>query len=140
MCLLSQRQDEHVDVVWCGQAGDYLNRDLRAIAAQFPTRQPEPDERAHSGQREPRANSARTNRQIVREQRIARGWCIDCIRLADGEYLRCRLCREKSAAKEAHRRTRDQRLGWCNRCHRRPRSQGCGLWCKWCWNARQDAA
>lgn len=137
MCLLSQRQDAPIEVVWSGRAGDYLREDLRIIAARYPARQPDHDGLASlSHRRVLRSNSERITRQIAREQRVARGQCLDCPNsVGDSEALRCHVCREKAAKKDAHRRTRHQRLGRCSRCHRRPRVQGCGLWCKWCWHS-----
>lgn len=68
-CLISQRQDEAVEVVWCGRAGDYLQVDLRIYTMQFPPRQPRPNELSREGQRSPRA---RETQRMTREQRIAR--------------------------------------------------------------------
>lgn len=139
--LLFQRQDDDFEVTWAGRAGQYLDVQLAVSAARFPPRQPTPadyDAVPHSHT----VRSNRIGRQVQREQRIARGLCIECPNAVESSLnvLRCAACREKAATKEWNRReTRDQRLGRCSRCNRRPREENCGLCCRLCWNSADRA-
>ena len=52
MCLLFQRRDENVEILWDGRRGEYLNDALRAAVERFPQRQPSDYER--TGRHDPR--------------------------------------------------------------------------------------
>ena len=139
MCLLFQRQDEPVEVIWAGRAGHYVDDALYLHALKFPPRAPTTADYAdvpHSHT----ARSTRVGRRVQREQRVARGLCVDCPNATDGDAIRCRMCLDRNAAKQAARTdSRDQRLGRCSRCARRPRARQCGLWCRLCWNSAHRA-
>ena len=139
-CLLSQRQDDPFEVVWCGRAGHYLREDLNQLRERYPAREPAPDEMNTAHDSRTRDASNLVQRQVLKEQRIARGLCPHCPNKLRGVELLCIACRRKRSnlpSREARQEHPPE--GRCERCHRRSKAAGCGPHCRLCWHRTKAA-
>lgn len=104
--LLFQRQrlDDFV-ILWDGRAGHYLNGDLNAHAQRFPTRPASDSDYVRVSHARTREASERIARQVLRDQRIARGLCPQCPNRLSGLELKCASCRRKESAVRQGRRS-----------------------------------
>jgi len=141
MSLLFQRPNPQEFVVsWNGKAGHYLNADLRLFAERFPPRSPSAhDDICRDSHRNARHEVPKqaASKSIQREQRLARGLCIDCPRYLgtdDGRFLRCEECRAKVTSATTKRYFALKQAGGypsrCARCKRKARAYG--AWCRTC--------
>jgi hypothetical protein len=79
-------------------------------------------------------------RQVLKEQRIARGLCPYCPNTLRGLELTCIACRRKRAATREREPRQEHAEGRCARCHRRSKAPGCGEHCRLCWHRMKRAA
>ena len=94
--LLFQRQrlDEFV-ILWDGRAGHYLNSDLNTLSQRFPPRPASESDYVRVSHARTREASERIARQVLRDQRIARGLCPECPRELQGLEMTCVVCRRR---------------------------------------------